>query len=110
VSKVTLDDIETGEVMLLRDKPGGNLFTGQVVSGIEAASVGSGFHIELREPVIAMLREKQKQRSCNCESIEARHRDGAARSSDETSVMEVERRGCVILPYSLVNPATGRNW
>jgi hypothetical protein len=42
VSKATLDDIETGEVMLLRDEPGGNLFTGQVVSGIEAASVWFG--------------------------------------------------------------------
>jgi hypothetical protein len=37
-----LDDIETGEVMLLRDESGGNLFTGQVVSGIEAASVWFG--------------------------------------------------------------------
>ncbi len=30
-------------------------------------------------------------------------RDGVARSSEETSVMEVERRGGVILPKSAVN-------
>lgn len=44
------------------------------------------------------IREKRKQRPCQCESIEARHRDGAARSSVEASVMEVERRGGVIWP------------
>lgn len=36
-SAESLDDVETGELMLLRDKPGGSLFTGQVASGIEVA-------------------------------------------------------------------------
>ena len=30
------------------------------------------------------------------ESIDAEHRDGAARSSDEGFVMGLERRGCVV--------------
>ena len=32
------------------------------------------------------------------ESTNAAHRDGAARSSDEGSVMGLERRGCVVQP------------
>ena len=38
----TLNDIKTGEVLLPRDKPIGNLFTGWAVSGIEMARVRSG--------------------------------------------------------------------
>ncbi len=40
--ETTLDDIKTGEVMLPRDEPIGNLSTGWVVSGIEMARVRSG--------------------------------------------------------------------
>jgi hypothetical protein len=36
LSKVA-DGVETGELMLLRDKSGGYLFTGQAASGIEVA-------------------------------------------------------------------------
>ena len=36
VSKV-INGVETGELMLPRDESGGNLFTGQVVPGIEVA-------------------------------------------------------------------------
>ena len=42
-----------------------------------------------------MLREKHKQKPCKAESIDALHRDGQARSSDEAAVMAVERRGLV---------------
>jgi len=37
------------------------------------------------------------------ESTEAGRRDGAARNSEESSVMEQERRGCVVQPRPLVN-------
>jgi hypothetical protein len=37
------------------------------------------------------------------ESTEAERRDGAARSSDEGSVMELERGGCVVQPRLLAN-------
>jgi retron-type reverse transcriptase len=37
------------------------------------------------------------------ESTEAESRGGAARSSDEGSVMEPERRGCVVQPWPLAN-------
>ena len=36
-----LDDIETGQEGLVRDKPGGYLFTAQVVSGMELARARS---------------------------------------------------------------------
>ena len=37
------------------------------------------------------------------ESTDAGHRDGAVRSREEGSVMEMERRGWIIWPYLLVN-------
>lgn len=42
-----------------------------------------------------MTREKHKQRPCEADSIEALHRDGQARSSEEAAVIAVERRGLV---------------
>ena len=41
------------------------------------------------------------------ESTDAGHRGGAARSSDEGSVMELERRGCVVPLWPGVNRPTG---
>jgi hypothetical protein len=48
------------------------------------------------EPVAPMQREKRKWRSHKRKSTEAEHRGGATRSSDEGSVMELERRGSTI--------------
>lgn len=53
------------------------------------------------EPVALMLREKSKWQIHKGESTDARHWGGAARSSDEVSVMEMEQRGCV-------RPSNGR--
>jgi hypothetical protein len=50
-----------------------------------------------------MLREKSKWRTHKEESTDAEHRGEVPRSSDEASVMEVERRGGVILPTSAAN-------
>ena len=50
-----------------------------------------------------MAREKSKGRSPEGESTEAGHRGGTARSSDESPVMGVERRDCVIQFCKLVN-------
>ena len=50
-----------------------------------------------------MLRERFKWRSHKNESTDAKHRGGATRSSDEVSVMEVERRGCIDRLYELGN-------
>jgi hypothetical protein len=54
-----------------------------------------------------MLREKFKRRSRENESTEVKHRGGAIRSSDEISVMEMERRDCIDQLYDLVNQIVG---
>ena len=51
-----------------------------------------------------MRRENSKWWSHEGESTDAEHRDGAARSSVEAFVMEVEPRGCVIQLDLRVNP------
>ncbi len=55
-----------------------------------------GSYAELRESVVAMPREKHKQRTCEAKSIEALHRDGQIRSSEEAAVTALERRDLVI--------------
>ena len=45
-----------------------------------------------------MLREKRKGQSPERQSTDAGYMDGATSSSDEGSVMELERRGCPIWP------------
>jgi len=89
----TEDDVETGLQYLVRDKPEGNLLTALAASGIEMARVAQRLLQGTREPVAGMLREKFKQRTCENESTDAWHRGRLTRSSDETSVMGVERRG-----------------
>jgi len=52
--------------------------------------------MELREPVVLMLREKFKWGKPQGESTDAiPYWGGAACSSDEVVVMTMERRGCV---------------
>jgi RNA-directed DNA polymerase len=43
-----------------------------------------------------MLREKLKWKPHKSESIDAKHRGGVIRSSDEVSVMGMERRGYIV--------------
>ena len=43
-----------------------------------------------------MRREKLKQSHCESESTEAKHSDGLTRSSNEVSVMEMERRSQIV--------------
>jgi hypothetical protein len=54
-----------------------------------------------------MLREKFKWRPHENESTEARHRDGAACSSEEGPVMGLERRGCIVWLYLGDQPDVG---
>ncbi len=68
-----------------------------------------GSHAELRESVVAMSREKHKQRTCEAKSIEALHRGGQTRSSEEAAVMAVERRGLVIQTQRLPTGNRRRN-
>ena len=93
-----LDDIKTGEVMLLRDKPIGNLLTGWAVSGIEMARAWSGLLCGTAGTCVAMLRETAKNSPFKAQSTEAQHRDRLTRSSDEGSVMDLEPRSQSVQP------------
>jgi len=59
------------------------------------------------EPVALMAREKPKWRTHKGESTDAGHRGGMARSSEEASVMEVERRGHIVQLCKMVNRKGG---
>lgn len=50
------DDIKTGGRLRPRDEPGGNLFTAQVVSGVEAARAWFGLWYGTWEPVVSIPR------------------------------------------------------
>ena len=54
-----------------------------------------------------MLREKLKWKTHKSESTDAGHGGGATRISDEVSVMETERRGCIDRLYNVVNHIMG---
>ena len=51
--------------------------------------------METWEPVASMLREGSKWKTHKDQSTDAKHRDGVTRSSGDSSVMELERRGYV---------------
>jgi len=101
------DDVETGGESLLRDKPGRNLFTAQAASGMKAARTQSRLLCGTWEPVTPMPREKRKGKPPECESTDAGYRDGVTRSSEESPVMGLERRGGPIRPGTREQLATG---
>lgn len=111
-----LDDIKSGSVTLTRDEPDGSLFIGQVVSGVYAARAwvrllhGTWEPVVSRDgqPVVCDLRlagqgRIPSGRNRKDKSTDARHRGGPARSSDEGSVMGLERRGRAVQARLLVN-------
>jgi hypothetical protein len=91
-----IDDIKTGGVIQLRDKFTGNLFTGWAVSGIEMARSRFGLLCGTAGTCAAMLRETAKKSPFKAQSTEAQRRGGLTRSSDEGSVMDLERRGWIV--------------
>jgi hypothetical protein len=95
-----LDDIKTGEVMLLRDKSTGNLLTGWVVSGIEMARARFGLLCGTARTCGVMLRETVKGSNLKTQSTDAQRRGGLTRSSVEGSVMDLEPRSRIVLPKS----------
>jgi hypothetical protein len=59
---------------------------------------------------IPMLREKHKMRPIEADSIDAVSSGGPGCSSDESSVMEVERRAGVICLRRIDNRRSGRTY
>jgi hypothetical protein len=110
------DDIETGLVFCARDEPGECLLIGQVVSGMEAARAWVRLLDRTWEPVAPRddrtvaygLRLVVSGKVSSGRNREGRipvvgHRDGPSRSSDEGSVMGLERRGRAIQTRLLGN-------
>ena len=101
-----LDDIESGFVIATRDEPGECLLIGQAVSGIDAARAwvrllhGTWEPVVSRDdrPVVFGLRSVISGKVSSGGNREgripvARHRGGPSGSSDEGSVMGLERSG-----------------
>ena len=91
-----LDDIRTGEVLLLRDEPVGNLFTGWAVSGIEMARARSRHFQGTAGTRSCDAKGRSQVKQSEAASAEARHEGGPTRSSADGSVMDAERRGRVV--------------
>ena len=92
-----LDDIKTGEVMLPRDEPIGNLSTGWVVSGIEMARVRSGLLCGTAGTCECDVKGDGQEKTSQGRSTKAQRGGGRTRSSDEGSVMDLEQRGSIVL-------------
>ena len=93
----TLDDIKTGEVMLPRDEPIGNLLTGWAVSGIEMARDRFRLWCGTAGTRTCDVKGDGQEKPSQGLSTEARDGDGRVRRSDEGSVMDLEQRDPVVL-------------
>jgi hypothetical protein len=111
-----LDDIESGSGCMIRDEFGGCLFTGQVVSGMYAARAwvrllhGTWEPVVLRDDQLVAfgLRLAVSGKVSGGRNREGRipvagHRGGPSGSSDEGSVMGLERSGRAVQARLLVN-------
>ena len=103
-----LDDIKTGEVMLPRDQPIGNLLTGWVVSGIEMARARSGLLCGTAGTWCCDAKGAGQEKKIEVQSTEAQAGDGPTRISVEESVMDLEQRGRFVLLKN-VTTRMGRN-
>jgi hypothetical protein len=101
-----LDDIETKSYLLTCDEPGGSLFIGQVVSGMNAARAWVRLLHGTWEPVVprdgqlvayslrlAGYGRIPSGRNRKDKSTDAGHRGGSSGSSDDGPVMGLERSG-----------------
>jgi hypothetical protein len=97
------DDVKTRRQSLFWDQFGGNLFTAQATSG------GRGGVNPIQALVwnvgtcVSMPREQLKRTTRESLSTEAGHRGGVACSSDEGSVMGLERRRDTVRPDWKIN-------
>jgi hypothetical protein len=101
------DDVETRGESLPWDQSGRYLFTVQMASGMKAARTRSRLLCGTWEPVTPMPRERRKGKPPECLSTDAGYRDGVTHSSEEGSVMGLERRGGPIRPETREQLATG---
>ena len=102
-----LGDVKTEDGWIPRDQFGRYLFTARMASGMKAAGTWYRLLCGTWETVAPMSREKRKRRPRKRWSTDAEHRGGLPSSSDEVSVMEVERRGVTCLKLLIGQPEMG---
>ena len=90
------NDVKTGRQSLAREQFWGYPLTARAASGVKVASVRFRLVQATGEPVASMLREPSKWKPHKDLSTDARHRGGPTRSSEEGSVMGLERRGWIV--------------
>lgn len=107
--------IETGVSMRSRDESGGDQFTGQAVSGIQATRARPAAFVRNGRRRVGKLpavvgREGAFRAARNREELStvADRAGGPTRSSDEAPVMGVERRGRVVRDW--FTRSTGSCW
>ena len=102
-----IDDVETGEMSLPRDEsgrwpdygPDGIRHEGGVTLGLaRARNVGTCRPDAKGDAQMGCPHESK--------STDAGHRDGAARSREEGSVMGLDRRGCIVQ----LSPEVNQRW
>ena len=77
--------------------------TAQAAYGMEAARSSLGFCTDRENLCSDVKGEVTSGYNREDESTDAEHRGGAARSRDEGSVMELDRRGCIVQPRPPAN-------
>lgn len=99
-----IDDVETGEMSLPRDESGGwpDCCPDDIRHG---GGVTLGLALAWNVGTCRSDAKEEAQMGCPHESksTDAGHRDGAARSRMESSVMELDRRGCIVQLFPEVN-------
>lgn len=89
--------------MLSRDEPDEGLLIGLAVSGMKVARARSGLHNGTGEPLDSKRYPLVEAGARRVQNLVAGQGGGTPRSSDETSVMGVERRGRVVGFRSTIN-------
>ena len=102
-----MDDVETGGKSLTRDESGG--WPECCSDGIRhegGVTLRQAFARNVGTCRLDAKGDIQAGGPREGESTEAGHRDGAARSRDEGSVMELDRRGCIVQLW----PGDNQQW
>ena len=95
------DDVETGGNSLTRDKSGGRPdFCPGGIRHKGGVTLNQAFVWNAGTCRFDVKGETQTGGPCEGEITDAEHRGGATRSSVESSVMGLERRGCIVQLWS----------
>ena len=97
------NDVKTRRLSLFWDQLGGNLSTAQAASGGRGGVNSMQALVWNVGTCVSMRRKQLKRTTRESLSTDAGHRGGVARSSEEGSVMGLERRGDTVQPDRKIN-------